>query len=167
MYNRDKYLRDYAGKTLIASEISYSGSNGVILGDNLTQNREMVSENLNCIQPSVYPAWGGFWPLEEPPNISEITFETKALDDLVNWSLENNLEVIHHCLIFPNCYYPNWFWNSNYSGQELDDLLVDFIESVLKANDNKNKVYAWNLINEIFNEEGTYRAYGNGELDCK
>ena len=69
--------------------------------------------------------------------------------------------MIHHCLFFPNKYFPNWFWESNYNAKELDKILSSYIEKVLVTNKNGEKIDALNVINEIFDKNGNYRQSGN------
>ena len=80
--------------------------------------------NYNGIQISVYPAWDyGFWPKKKPNSIDEFNFNVDGLSELVNWGVENNMYLIHHCLFFPNKYFPKWFWETNYTSDELNKIL--------------------------------------------
>ena len=47
---------------------------------------------------------------------------------------KNDMYMIHHCLFFPNKYFPNWFWESNYNAYELDQILNNYIESLYDIN---------------------------------
>ena len=51
----------------------------------------------------------------------------------------------------------------------MEYLLKKYIQTVLNNNQNKDKIDAFNLINEIFamNNTGKYRVNGNGKEDCK
>ena len=53
--------------------------------------------------------------------------ETKYFDELVNWGVENEFHIMHHCLIFPNKYFPSWFSKSNYSSNELELIIEKFV----------------------------------------
>ena len=65
---------------------------------------------------SVYPAWDfGFWPKKKPNSIYDFEYKIDGLSELVNWGIENNMYMIHHCLFFPNKYFPKWFWETNYT----------------------------------------------------
>ena len=76
---------------------------------------------------------------------------------------------MHHCLIFPNKYFPQWFSKTNYSAEELDFIIEKFVTEVLTANNNKNKIDVFNVINEIFamGKSGNYRVSGDEKEDCK
>ena len=70
---------------------------------------------------------------------------------------------------FPNKYFPAWFSKTNYSAEELEYIIEQFVSEVLNANDNKNKVDVFNVINEIFaiGKSGKYRVSGDEKEDCK
>lgn len=165
-----KTFKDFAGSTIVSSQVRSERNKAILRGTEATKNREFILENYTGIQPSVYPAWdGGFWPQKRPLTIEKIRFSTQQFDELVNWGVKNNYHILHHCLFFPNKYFPKWFWKSNYSKKELEKLLIDFITAVLTSNNNKDKVDAFNLINEIFamGKSGKYRDYGSNKEDCK
>ena len=42
---------------------------------------------------------GGFGQ-KEPATLKEFKIETKYFDELVNWGVENEFHIMHHCLIF-------------------------------------------------------------------
>ena len=168
-YNPQGTFKDYAGATVITSQVRAYRNKAVLRGTEADKNRAFVLEQFTGIQPSVYPGYNnGFWPAKVPKKIKKIRFNTRHLDELVNWGVENNFHILHHCLFFPNKYFPKWFWSSEYSKEELDTLLVSYIEDVMNANDNKSKVAAFNVINEIFEMgKGHYRKDGNLKEDCK
>lgn len=169
-YNTKKALKDYGGTTIITTQVRAERNKGILRGTEAPKNKAFVLANYNGIQPSVYPAFGGgFWPKKQPRNINKINFNTKHLNEIVNWGKENNFHIIHHCLFFPNKYFPKWFWNTHYTKKELNTLLVKFTSDVLNSNDNKNKIAVFNVINEIFamDKSGYYRSDGENKEDCK
>ena len=169
-YKPESALKDYAACTIITAQVRAERNKAVLRGTEAEKNRAFVLENYNGIQPSVYPGFNnGFWPSTEPKNIDKIRFNTQQLDEVVNWGLKHDFHIIHHCLFFPNKYFPKWFWESQYPKETLDTLLVDYIKAVLNANDNRSKIDAFNLINEIFamGKSGHYREDGNAKEDCK
>lgn len=169
-YNPQSQLKDYSGSTIVTSQVRGERNKAILRGTEANKNRAFVLDNYNGIQPSIYPGFsGGFWPKKQPKHIKDFKFNTQYLDELVNWGKQNNFHIIHHCLFFPNKYFPNWFWKSNYSKEELNTLLVDYTTAILNANNNKNKIDAFNVINEIFEfgKSGHYRKDGNLKEDCK
>ena len=169
-FNKDNFLKDYAGDLIITTQVRGERNKAILRGTEADKNREFVLKNYTGIQPSIYPAWdGGFWPKKKPNSLKEFKIETKYFDELVNWGIENEFHIMHHCLIFPNKYFPSWFSKTNYSANELELIIEKFISEVLNSNNNKNKVDVFNLINEIFamGKSGNYRVDGNKKEDCK
>ena len=169
-FNKDNFLKDYAGDLIITTQVRGERNKAILRGTEADKNREFVLKNYTGIQPSIYPAWdGGFWPKKKPNSLKEFKIETKYFDELVNWGIENEFHIMHHCLIFPNKYFPSWFSKTNYSANELELIIEKFISEVLNSNDNKNKVDVFNVINEIFamGKSGNYRVDGNKKEDCK
>ena len=167
-FDKTKSLKYYSEQTIITSQVRSEGNKAILRGTESKKNREFVLSNYNGIQMSVYPAWDfGFWPKQKPNSIEDFKYNISGLSELVNWGKENNMYLIHHCLFFPNKYFPNWFWESNYNSNELDQILSRYIEKVLVTNKNGEKIDALNVINEIFDKNGNYRPSGNGNEDVK
>ena len=169
-YNKNLFLKDYSGEMIITTQVRGERNKAILRGTEADRNREFVLNNYTGIQPSIYPAWdGGFWPKKKPVSLRDFNVETKYFDELVNWGIENEFHIMHHCLIFPNKYFPSWFSKSNYSSNELELIIEKFVSEVLNSNDNKHKVDVFNVINEIFamGKSGGYRVSGNEKEDCK
>ena len=166
--DKSKSLKYYSEKTIIISQVRSEGNKAILRGTESKKNREFVISNYNGIQMSVYPAWDfGFWPKQKPNSIEDFEYNISGLSELVNWGKENDMFLIHHCLFFPNKYFPKWFWESNYNSNELDEILNSYIEKVLVTNKNGEKIDALNVINEIFDKNGNYRPSGNLNEDVK
>ena len=71
--------------------------------------------------------------------MKDFYFNDDGLSELVNWGIDNKMYLIHHCLFFPNKYYPEWFWKSDYSKDELNFILKSYINTILISNDNFKK----------------------------
>ena len=169
-YNKDAFLKDYSGEMIITTQVRGERNKAILRGTEADKNREFVLKNYTGIQPSIYPAWdGGFWPKKKPSSLENFKVETAFLNELVNWGVENEFHIMHHCLIFPNKYFPSWFAKTNYSASELEFIIEKFITDVINSNDNKNKVDVFNVINEIFamGKSGKYRVSGDEKEDCK
>ena len=167
-FDKSKPLKSYSDKTIITSQVRSEGNKAILRGTESKKNREFVLSNYNGIQISVYPAWDyGFWPKQKPNSIYDFKYNVDGLSELVNWGIENNMYLIHHCLFFPNKYFPKWFWETNYTSNELGEILDSYIQNILVTNQNKHKIDALNVINEIFDKNGNYRPSGNGNEDVK
>tara|TARA_S200000501_G_scaffold265834_1_gene249551 strand:- start:3680 stop:4888 length:1209 start_codon:yes stop_codon:yes gene_type:complete len=169
-YNKDAFFKDYSGDLIITTQVRGERNKAILRGTEAKKNREFVLKNYTGIQPSIYPAWdGGFWPKKKPNSLNDFKIETKYFDELVNWGIKNEFHIMHHCLIFPNKYFPSWFSKTDYTAEELEYIIELFVSDVLNANDNKNKVDVFNVINEIFamGKSGEYRVSGDNKEDCK
>jgi endo-1,4-beta-xylanase len=156
-------LRQEAGKTLIATSTGFEGKNGIIQGLRVEANRKHIAKHFNCIQPAVYPAWGGFWPSQKPTSVEDYSFWTEPLSTQADWAHENGLYVIHHGLLSPNYYFPKWWRWVSYSPAELEIILKKYVQAVVSV---KN-VDSWNMFNELFSGDGSYFPNGAGEWDNK
>jgi GH35 family endo-1,4-beta-xylanase len=67
---------------------------------------------------------------------------------LTNWLKDNNKFVLAQLLIGADHYNADWFKNGTFTKAELETMMEDFIKSIMNSNDNKNKVDAWNVVNE-------------------
>ncbi|GAG29393.1 unnamed protein product, partial [marine sediment metagenome] len=167
-FDPQKTLKDYAGTTIIGSKITYDDEDGIFDVYHRRRNAELHLSHCTGIQPLAYPNWNGTWPQSKPYKISHINFHTKRLNALVNWGMKNGQEILHHLMIAPNKYFPNWFGRTDYTAEEYDKLLLKYITTVMNANDNKNKLAGWNVINELFRFDGSgrYQKPGKGKHDC-
>ncbi len=145
-------LKQLSGGYHVGVSTSYDGINGIVKGPNVALNRKLIIENFNCIQPAVYPAWGGFWPVNKPQTIDDYSFFTEPLSSQADWAKKHGLYVLHHVLLAPNYYYPKWWEMTEYSPDELEIILKRYVKSIIST---KN-VDAWNLFNELFLGNGQY-----------
>ncbi len=167
-FDKSKSLKFYSGGTVITSQVRSERNKAILRGPGSKENRDFVLSNYNGIQMSVYPAWDfGFWPKIKPKSVNDFIFNVEGLSELVNWGIDNNMYLIHHCLFFPNKYFPKWFSKTNYTDEELIIILENYIDEVLSYNNNKDKIDALNVINEIFDKNGNYRLSGNEDEDVK
>jgi endo-1,4-beta-xylanase len=87
----------------------------------------------------------------------EYVYDFKDFNRMVNWMLDNKITPNAHVLTGFDLYMPNWLINRNYQPDKIDTLMRDMIYAIMDANDNKNKVAVWNVINELFEDDGSYR----------
>ncbi|MDA1760244.1 endo-1,4-beta-xylanase [Bacillus cereus] len=73
---------------------------------------------------------------------------------LINFALENNQKVRGHTLVWGNTL-PDWVTKGDFSRDQLKVILKNHIQTVVGQY--KGKVYAWDVVNEAFNDDGTLR----------
>lgn len=111
---------------------------------------EITKKEFNVSQVLYYAGFGG-WPARD-------TYDFTALNSATNWLLENDMDVHLHMLFGPDQYMPAWLKSATWTPQELDSLMQEYIQTVMETNDNKNKIGIWNVINELFEDNGSYRS---------
>ena len=148
-------LRDIGNQCLIGSRIHSGDSNNDIDGvltdmspGNVYTNTSAAEFNLG--QTTWYPAWDG-WNQNGIHNFA-------GVNGVINWSKDQDQTVMIHMLTGPDNYMPDWFKNNSWSVAEMDSLLKQMIYSIMDSNDNKNKVDVWNIMNEAFEQNGSYRT---------
>ena len=169
-FDPSKGLKDYAGKTIIGSKSDASGrEDSVIAGEHVEQCAGLLLKNCTGLQVQVYPSFLGSWPDAAPKTIEKMTFKTEGLSALVNWGRAHQMNTLHHMLIGPNMYFPQWFWKNNYTAAELDQLLKRYITTFMTVNDNQRKMDGWNIFNEMLfhKEDGKgYKKDGSERGNC-
>ena len=138
---KDTALKDINARILIGSPIEPSNNNARYLN--------IFKTELNAGQGLWFARWGG-WESAESFSFSE-------LNSRINWLKDNGLSTHVHMLVGPDMYMPDWLINGTWRQTELDSMLQNMIRSVMETNDNKNKVDIWNVANELFEDDGTYR----------
>jgi endo-1,4-beta-xylanase len=84
------------------------------------------------------------------PNRGQFNFS--AGDAIYNWATQNGLRVRGHTLAW-HSQQPGWM--QSLSGSSLRQAMIDHINGVM--NHYKGKLYAWDVVNEAFNEDGSRR----------
>ncbi|MCX5561654.1 endo-1,4-beta-xylanase [Streptomyces sp. NBC_00038] len=92
------------------------------------------------------------WDALEP---SRGGYNWAAADRLVAHASAHNQGVRGHTLAWYS-QLPSWLKNGNFSAAELNTLLKKHIDTTLGRY--KGKVYAWDVVNETFNEDGSMRS---------
>jgi len=134
-------LKEVSGTTLIGGNFEFADDAAYL---------NIVEQEFNANQVLFYAGFGG-WPSRNEFNFS--LFSTS-----VNWLVEHNIEPHIHMLFGPNQYMPDWLKNEQWTAEELDQLMQELIENIMTTNANKDKVKAWNVLNELFNDDGSYRS---------
>ena len=132
------------------SLISYGGgaSHGVI--NDGSPNRiytELCKKEFNIGQAT----WGpGRWNKDTPSDFNDV-------NAVINWSRGQYDKVTAMLITGPDNYMPAWFTSGTFTPTEMDDMLKKLVNEIMDSNDNKSKVDVWNVANELFNNDGTYR----------
>ncbi|MCM3652928.1 endo-1,4-beta-xylanase [Metabacillus litoralis] len=82
------------------------------------------------------------------------TYNFLIPDIIVDFAEENKMKVRGHTLVWYHSN-PDWLTNQTYSREEMISILKGHIQTVVGHY--KGKIYAWDIVNEAFNEDGTLR----------
>jgi endo-1,4-beta-xylanase len=95
-----------------------------------------------------------FGPIHPEPT----TYNFADADKLVNFALANGMEVRGHNLLWYK-QLPDWIASpaQPWTAAALNKMLADHIATVVGHY--KGKVYAWDVVNEPFNDDGSLRSY--------
>ena len=109
-YNKNAFLKDYSGEMIITTQVRGERNKAILRGTEANKNRAFVLKTIQEFSPLFIPlGMVAFGQKEKPNSLEEFEIETKYFDELVNWGIENEFHIMHHCLIFPNKYFPSWF----------------------------------------------------------
>ncbi|MFZ3561031.1 endo-1,4-beta-xylanase [Streptomyces sp. BH055] len=97
------------------------------------------------------PGNGMKWYATEP---QRGVFDFTAGDEIVRYAQSKGLKVRGHTLLW-HSQLPDWLNDGTWTADELRSILRNHITHVVKHY--KGKVFAWDVANEIMNEDGTYR----------
>lgn len=82
------------------------------------------------------------------------TYNFVIPDLIVEFALENDMKVRGHTLVW-HATLPDWIMNQKFSEKDLTIILKNHIQTVVKHY--KGKIYAWDVVNEAYNDDGTLR----------
>lgn len=118
------------------SEQNYS----TILGSEFTQLEAENEMKFEVIHPR--------------PNSNPNPYDFKGGDALVAFAQSHNMKVRGHTLVWHN-QVPEWVKEGKFSSPNLAATLQTHVSTVMKHY--TGKVYAWDVVNEAFNDDGTMR----------
>ncbi|MEO5926815.1 MAG: endo-1,4-beta-xylanase [Bryobacteraceae bacterium] len=83
------------------------------------------------------------------------TYNYAPADSIVTFATQNSMQVRGHTLVW-HSQNPAWLTGGGFTPTQLSGLLQDHINNVVGHY--AGKVYAWDVVNEAFNDDGTLRA---------
>lgn len=101
-------------------------------------------------------------------------FNFGPADEFVAFGEKHNMFIIGHTLVWHNqC--PDWFFTNERGQPNTKDEQIERLRKHIEvvAGRYKNKVHAWDVVNEVIDEDGNYRpttwvkAFGNGDTLVK
>lgn len=82
-------------------------------------------------------------------------FDFRAADELVEFAAQNGMRVRGHTFVWHQAL-PDWLTNGGFSRDEMITILRDHISA--EARHFKGKVFAWDVVNEAFEDTGALRS---------
>ncbi|HEY6372048.1 MAG TPA: endo-1,4-beta-xylanase [Candidatus Sulfotelmatobacter sp.] len=95
-----------------------------------------------------------FGPIHPRPDTDPNPYDFKASDALVAFAQSHNLMVRGHTLVWHR-QVPQWVGKRDFSAPQFADILHGHIKTVMARY--ASKVYAWDVVNEAFEDDGTMR----------
>jgi endo-1,4-beta-xylanase len=95
-----------------------------------------------------------FGPIHPRPDTDPQPYDFRTADALVEFAQAHNMVVRGHTLVWHN-QVPQWVTKGNYSSSQLAKILHDHISTFMARY--ASKVYAWDVVNEAFNDDGSMR----------
>ncbi|MFF3498677.1 endo-1,4-beta-xylanase [Streptomyces sp. NPDC003247] len=138
----DEPLRDLA-----AAQGKVMGT--AVTGSKLTGTYgDIAGGEFNWLTPGNAMKWGSVEPTQG-------TFNWAEADQIVDFAEAHDQEVRGHTLVW-HSQNPSWLTNGSWTSAQLATLLQDHITT--EVDRYEGRVAAWDVVNEPFNEDGTYRS---------
>ncbi len=137
-------LRDVSGDLLIG----YASRNNFWNMSDAAQYEEVARTEFNFMTPENAMKWDAIHPAQN-------SYRFAQADQHVQFAQANGMAVHGHVLIW-HSQNPGWLENGSWSRSQLIDLMNDHIDTV--AGHYAGDVLVWDVVNEAFNEDGSYRS---------
>ncbi|MDX2675700.1 endo-1,4-beta-xylanase [Streptomyces sp. NY05-11A] len=151
-----------AAALLVAAPVSHAAdtplrdlgaAKGKVIGTAVTGSKltgtygDLAGAQFSSLTPGNAMKWGSVEPAQS-------TFNWAEADQIVAFAQAHNQQVRGHTLVWHN-QNPNWLTNGSWTPAQLGTLLQNHIST--EVGRYKGKLAAWDVVNEAFNEDGTYR----------
>ncbi|WP_330264971.1 endo-1,4-beta-xylanase [Streptomyces griseorubiginosus] len=130
-----------------------AAAKGKVIGTAVTGSKltgtygELAGVQFNSLTPGNAMKWGSVEPTRGSYNWAEA-------DQIVDFAEAHGQQVRGHTLVW-HSQNPSWLTNGTWTQAQLSTLLNDHIS--LEVGRYKGRLAAWDVVNEPFNEDGTYR----------
>ena len=130
-----------------------AAAKGKVIGTAVTGSKltgtygDIAGAQFNSLTPGNAMKWGSVEPTQGSFNWAEA-------DQIVAFAQAHNQQVRGHTLVWHN-QNPGWLTNGSWTSAQLGSLLQNHIST--EVGRYKGKIAAWDVVNEPFNEDGTYR----------
>ncbi|WP_328749752.1 endo-1,4-beta-xylanase [Streptomyces sp. NBC_00285] len=130
-----------------------AAAKGKVIGTAVTGSKltgtygDIAGAQFNSLTPGNAMKWGSVEPTRGSFNWAEA-------DQIVNFAEAHGQQVRGHTLVW-HSQNPSWLTNGTWTASQLSQLMNDHI--ALEVGRYKGRLAAWDVVNEAFNEDGTYR----------
>ncbi|MCX5257981.1 endo-1,4-beta-xylanase [Streptomyces canus] len=130
-----------------------AAAKGKVMGTAVTGSKltgtygDLAGAQFNSLTPGNAMKWGSVEPTRG-------SYDWAEADQIVNFAEAHGQQVRGHTLVW-HSQNPNWLTNGTWTAAQLSQLLNDHI--ALEVGRYKGRLAAWDVVNEPFNEDGTYR----------
>ncbi|MGX1476853.1 UNVERIFIED_CONTAM: endo-1,4-beta-xylanase [Streptomyces canus] len=130
-----------------------AAAKGKVMGTAVTGSKltgtygDLAGAQFNSLTPGNAMKWGSVEPTRGSYNWAEA-------DQIVNFAEAHGQQVRGHTLVW-HSQNPSWLTNGTWTAAQLGRLMNDHIAT--EVGRYKGRLAAWDVVNEPFNEDGTYR----------
>lgn len=136
------------------AEVGSADKEGLFDWKDADKVKSTIKQEFGLVQTTAYPAWGVWTGSAQNPK----TYDLTSTNKVINWADAEGKKIAIHLLAGSGTYFPAWFNTGTWSNAQVEDLLTNWISSIMTSNNNSSKVDYWNVVNEAFTWDGQYWA---------